>query len=335
MALPVKHWDVALAALMLAASATAGDSASAWLDAHRNLSGLWLDADRANQGLMIEQIDSPDGAPDGGAPRVVVSWFTWAPASDGRPGARWLFGIGRRDGLRIVVDPMQIAINGNFPRQVVGAPVQRTFEDWGVLVITAGLGNDAPQATLTYEGPAAWGQGERELRQLTVADHGFPYNIAFSPPAPNIFMPSGTYSNSHEVGQGWILNMYGRPEPHGSGPTTTRVESILLWYTFDDLRQPAWMVGLDPDIRDGTEFSMQIASRGGTFEGGVPELRPWGTVKLRGNGPPPHLSASCIVRGVTWAPSQVAYENGDLDVGRIATPHHGENQLAEGLCFSN
>jgi hypothetical protein len=235
----------------------------AWAtDRNLNVSGLWLDAERAAQGLMIEQIDQPGGA------RVVVSWFTWAPASDPEPGPRWLYGIGRRDGATVVVDPVMIARRGTFPIELPDTAPQ--LDEWGRLEIEFSGDLTPDGAVLRYEGPSGWGVGERELFQITASGYGIPYNVVLDPPIANIGEASGNYSSPTHPGQGWVLNQHVRSEPS----TPTRIEAVLIWYTFDAEGRPVWLYGLAADMGLDPSFEMNRAVDSGTFEGGEPRLEP-------------------------------------------------------------
>jgi hypothetical protein len=317
-------WLMALGLLSLITPAGAA-LAQGRIDDQRNIAGMWLDADRAAQGIMLEQLDPPSGAADGGATRIGVSWYTWAPAGDRNPGPRWLFGIGRRSGDTIVVDSMQIAKSGSF----LGNPVApATLEHWGRLRIVFQRDSGAPtlKALVAFEGPAGWGAGNRTLKLITQSGHGADYNLAFSPPlAP--FMVIGTYSHPPYVGQGWVLNQYGRSEP------SPRIETTLLWYTYGPDGQPTWMFGIDADLGDGARFEMMRAVSGGTFEGtGVPRLEPWGQVTIWGNGPPPALTYSCVAEDFLWESPVAGFGNGAVEMARITRPY--EPQVGPGLCFS-
>jgi hypothetical protein len=277
--------------LLLCASlgAPSISTAQVIVDDDINVSGVWLDADRSAQGLMLEQLDPPRGAADGGDSRVGVTWFTWAPASDPNPGPRWMFGIGRRDGDTIVVDPMRIAVRGSYP--YVSGDAVATFADWGRVEIQVPEWRYGQQnsAVLTYEGPTGWGSGSREIRQITVASTGYAYDIAFSPPivAP-YFASAGTYSDPTSVGQGWILNHYWRYDPDAAGGLSQRVETGLLWFSFDEDGRPTWYLGIDPNLDDAIPtFPMLQADSGGTFEGGAPVLEARATIYIRGSGGPP------------------------------------------------
>ena len=285
------------------------------------LSGIWIDGDRAAQGLNIEQLDPPVGAPDDGPPRVSVTWFTWAPAADANPGPRWMFGIGTRSGDTVVVESMQMAVSGSFPADP--ALPAASFADWGRIEIQ--FLEQAPGgegvATLSYEGPAGWGAGARQIKQITAANTGLPYDLAREPaPEDEAFYSSGTYSDPLSFGQGWILTHYRRDEPSPFSPGGKRIEATLLWFSYDQNQKPTWYIGIDPDLFDGVpQFPVLRATTGGTFEGGEPVLTPWGKAYLTGSGGPP-LGINCgQVKRFAWeadligTPPPLVYRS----VGRI------------------
>lgn len=295
-------------------------------DRHLNVSGLWLDAERAAQGLMIEQIDPPEGAPDGGDTRVIVSWFTWAPAADPEPGPRWLFGIGRREGATVVVDPVMIARRGTFPIEPPDAAPQ--LEDWGRAVIEFSGDVTPDGAVLRYEGPPAWGTGERALKQITVSAFGIPYGVIFSPPVPNIGEASGNYSSPEHPGQGWVLNQFARSDPL----PRTRVEALLVWYTYDAEGRPTWLYGLAPDMEADPEFAMHRAVDGGTFEGGEPRLEPWGDARLFGAGPPVGFQLSCSAKRIQWDSTLPFFGDGTLTLRQVTRAYRWSTTGT--FCFS-
>jgi hypothetical protein len=302
----------------------------AWAtDRNLNVSGLWLDAERAAQGLMVEQIDPPEGAPDGGDTRVVVSWFTWAPASDPEPGPRWLYGIGRRDGATVVVDPVMIARSGAFPDELSSAPPD--LENWGRLEIQfRGERLRAVGATLRYEGPEPWGDGERQLNQITASGYGIDYGTVLDPPLPNIGAATGNYSSPPHPGQGWVLNPFAREDASGATPRI-RVEALLIWYTYDGNGRPTWLFGLAPDLVVDPTFELQFAVDGGTFEGGTPRLAPWGEARLFGAGPPTGFQVSCNAQAIQWTPTAAAFGEGSLLLRQITGAYLWNMGL--GFCF--
>jgi hypothetical protein len=314
----------------VAAIACSGDAmAQRVVDDFTNVSGVWLDSNRAAQGLMIEQLDAPGGAGDGGKSRVGVTWFTWAPAADANPGPRWMFGIGRRDGNTIVVDPVLIPTQGYYPYEP--GEVAAEFSNWGRIEIefSARAPGSQNTAVLTYAGPSGWGSGSRDIWQITVANTGIDYDLALSPPIwePD-FLSAGTYSDPASPGQGWILNNYWR--------TGLRVESALLWFTYDVYNRPSWLIGFDRDFADGIpKFEMQFAAGGGTFEGGAPELRPYGSsVFIQGSGGPPGGVNCGEPRSVGWGPVESTFPTSQRSIARL-TRTYDPHILPADLCFSN
>jgi hypothetical protein len=312
---------------------SAGPSHAAPVDASTNVSGLWLDANRAAQGLMLEQLDPPSGADDGGLPRVAVSWYTWAPASDAAPGPRWLFGIGRRAGSRIEVE-LKLARSGNSPVATPGAPAQ--FDDWGVAEIRFDEWSYEAQnvATVEFTGPVGWGTGARAIKQLTAVNTGIPYDIILDPPYEGLYSPAGTYSDPERVGQGWILNQYGRAAQTEDGEGYWRVESLFIWFTYDAQGRPSWSVGLDSDLHDEeVTIAMLRAASGGTFEGGTPQLEPWGEAYVFGSGGPPFGINCGEVTRIGWRPSVGEGAWNEFDVARLTRPYD-PNLIPPTLCFS-
>jgi hypothetical protein len=307
---------------------------AALVDDLTNLSGLWLDAERPAQGLMLEQIDPPDGAPDGGLPRVVVSWFTWAPAADPDPGPRWLFGIGRRDSDRIQVQ-LQIAVQGNTPFQDQEAPAQ--LVDWGsaeirVLESSAGVPS---LGAIDFVGPPGWGQAVRPITQLTTSGAGKSYDVDETESEKFRYQPAGTYSDPTQVGQGWIVNLYGRMSDSADAQAeATRAEAILLWFTYDSAGQPSWLFGLDTNLyEDGPVFAMQRAATGGTFEGGTPQLVAVDDLLLAGAGGPPGI-INCGEVSRVVALGESGPDDDTLFAVRRLTQPYAPGPEPETLCFS-
>lgn len=302
------------------------------VDDFTNLSGLWLDAERAAQGLMLEQIDPPSGAPDGGQPRVIVSWYTWAPAEDPDPGPRWLFGIGRREGHRIQVQ-LNIAVAGNSPFETQESPSQ--LEDWGFAEIRIPEWSSGTRnfGVIDFSGPHGWGQDVRAIAQLTTANAGKSYDIDETEAEKSWFQPAGTYSDPTQIGQGWVLNLYGRAPAHPDSGMP-RVEAILLWFTYDANGKPSWLVGLDSDLyQAGPTFAMLRAASGGTFEGGEPLLDPADELLLAGpGGPPGIINCGEVSRVVALNPAGPG-DDTLFSVQRLTRPY-APGPEPPALCFS-
>lgn len=302
------------------------------VDDFTNVSGLWLDADRAAQGLMLEQIDPPTGAPDGGLPRVIVSWYTWAPAADPDPGPRWLFGVGRREGHRIQVE-LQIAVAGNSPFDAQEVPAQLADRGFAEISIPEWNSGTRNLGVIDFSGPPGWGQDVRAIAQLTTANAGKSYDIDETEAEKSRFQPAGTYSDPAQVGQGWVLNLYGRAPAH---PDTgmPRVEAILLWFTYDADGKPSWLVGLDSDLyQAGPTFAMLRAASGGTFEGGAPVLDPADELLLAGpGGPPGIINCGEVSRVVALSPAGPG-DNTLFAVQRLTRPY-APGPVPPTFCFS-
>jgi hypothetical protein len=296
-------------------------------DRHVNVSGLWLDSERPTQGVLIEQIDSPDRS----EARVIVSWFTWAPASDPDPGPRWLFGVGRRTGSTVVVDPLVIAHGGTFP---IGVPVMAPqLDDWGRLEIEFSGAFTPEAAQLRFEGPPEWGAGERALSQITASGYGIYYGLIIDPPLRNIGAASGNYSSPEHPGQGWALNQFARTGTATDGTPRVVVVGLLIWYTYDAQGRPLWLFGLSDDMESNPRFALQRPASGGTFEGGEPHLEPWGEAVLFGAGPPPGgFQVSCDASRIAWSSIQPGFGAAMLSLNQITRAYPWN--MGPGFCFS-
>jgi hypothetical protein len=323
---------ILLFASALALAIPSRPARAAPVDDFTNLSGLWLDAERAAQGLMLEQIDPPTGAPDGGLPRVIVSWYTWAPAADPDPGPRWLFGVGRREGHRIQVE-LQIAVAGNSPFEAQDAPAQ--LAEWGFAEIRVSDWSTDTRNTgvIEFAGPVGWGEGERQLAQLTANGSGLDYDVLLDESRYSDLLAGGTYSDPTQVGQGWILNMYRRHVTNDDGEQVPDVQSILLWFTYDAEGRPSWLVGLDASRYDDQFHTMLRASAGGTFEGGSPTLVPVEAIFLQAQGGPPLQIGCGDLRRITVMTDAAPAMRPSFEVGRLTLPFD-PNVLPPDLCFS-
>jgi hypothetical protein len=267
--------------------------------------GLWRNVARPAQGILIEELDDIVGGWNFGEQRVALSWFTWAPASDPNPGARWLHGIGRVYEHAIVVDDVLEVRGGRFG--VLLDPAQISYVRWGRIEI--GFGRERP--LLRYEGPSAWGSGEIDLQQLTTAGLGLNNRIALSPPMSADFVRSGTYYHRARPAGGWILNQF------GNSYEDTR--SMLLWFTWDANGRPLWMFGIDEEDEDGLQFQMQWAAGGGRFEPGYTQadvrMLPWGDVVLEGD-----TCDDGRVTAIGWRAATHGFGDGRVPAARLTAP---------------
>jgi hypothetical protein len=109
-------------------------------------SGHWLNKTPEGEGVIVQVL--ADG-------RVLVYWLTYDAACD----QRWIFGIGRREGLRVIFDELNITANGVFDPT---AAVEVDLEVVGDGVLEFSTCDDA-QLSYTVDGES----GTLEIGRLT------------------------------------------------------------------------------------------------------------------------------------------------------------------------
>jgi len=232
-AAPLKHQD---------SSTPSTTAAEYWIGP--GISGTWYDPARSGEGVVLQML--PDGS-------VIAVWFTY-PAV-GEPGEQaWLLGratAADRDTLRMetVVQPMGARFGAAFdPQQVQQLP-------WGRFEFEF---DDCNHATLRYQGPAAYGSGERQLLRLTEVDEL--ECIGQRDLLPNgaraldgLRAKSGTWHVPTRTGEGWLIEDF----PDG--------RSGVYWFTFDESGRQRWIAGVG--ARDGARLVLQqpFLSRGTRF----------------------------------------------------------------------
>ncbi|MCK7594217.1 hypothetical protein [Pseudomarimonas salicorniae] len=120
------------------------------LVADRQFSGLWYDTAREGEGFSLTPLDSGDAA---------VTWYTY----DEEGVQRWFNGVGRREGLSIIVDELAVTRGGLFGPEFDPETVER--EVVGSLRIDFAHCN-AGTATYTVNGV----DGSQNLVRLTRTD---------------------------------------------------------------------------------------------------------------------------------------------------------------------
>jgi hypothetical protein len=111
-----------------------------------DFSGHWLNKTPQGEGLTVQVLDTGD---------VIVYWLTYDAAGD----QRWLFGIGRREGSKVIVDDLQVTGGGAF-----ATPVETDVELTTVGELTIEF-EDCDNAQMNYvvDGEA----GTLEIGRLT------------------------------------------------------------------------------------------------------------------------------------------------------------------------
>ena len=239
---------VALASVAVAApkheapAAPSSTTSSFWVGPV--ISGTWYDPARNGEGVVLQMLS--DG-------RVFAVWFTY-PA-EGEPGEQaWLIGTATaadRNTLRMdsVVQPIGARFGAAFdPTQVQQLP-------WGRFDFEF---SDCNHATLRYEGPAAYGSGERQLVRLTELDElqcsGARDLMSNGARAlSGLRSKSGTWYVPSRSGEGWLIEEF----PDG--------RSGVYWFTYDESGRQRWIAGIG--VRDGSRLVLQqpFTTRGTRF----------------------------------------------------------------------
>jgi hypothetical protein len=208
------------------------------------ISGTWYDPQRSGEGVVLQML--PNGA-------VVAVWFTY-PAH-GEPGDQaWLLGLSSfADGNRLVMDSVVQPIGARFgadfdPDDVIRLP-------WGRFEFEF---DDCQHLRLRYEGPAAYGSGERRLQRFTELDEVQCSGARDLLPngaraASGMRGKSGTWYVPERAGEGWLVEEF----PDG--------RSGVYWFTFDEAGRQRWIAGVGR--RDGDRLSIDAPffTRGARF----------------------------------------------------------------------
>lgn len=208
------------------------------------VSGTWYDPARSGEGVVLQML--PDGS-------VVAVWFTYPP--EGEPGEQaWLLGVSADiDGSHLILDSVVQPQGARFgaafdPGQVVQQP-------WGRFEIAF---DDCNHFTLRYEGPEAYGSGERQLQRLTELDelqcNGERDLLPNGARAPRgLASKSGTWYVPDRSGEGWLIEEF----PDG--------RSGVYWFTFDEAGRQRWIAGVGVREQNRLSLSEPFMTRGARF----------------------------------------------------------------------
>ncbi len=251
-------------------------------------SGNWYDASRDGEGWLIEIID---------AHSALVYGFTY-PA-DGEAGdQQWLVGTGEIVGDGIIVDEVYGMRGGQFGDAF--SSDQASFVPWGRLRLTfdaCGSGH------LRFNGPAAYGDGERRLTQLLHlgsqscdarrADAGGPGAL------------SGSWFDPAGPGQGLVLDI------RDDGVSTVTYFGYAL-----ATGAPLWLHGQGQVDGDGRLRFDTVARPHGTvfnaFDSMAIDRSAWGTIEID--------FASCDQAVMRYRSNDPAYGEGELPLSRLTRP---------------
>jgi hypothetical protein len=226
-------------------------STQAFVVDHR-LSGSWYDPARSGEGWILQML------PDGNA---LIYWFTFPPAGAEAEQA-WIVGQEADfDGNRIVFGSVYTTSG---PRFGAGFdPADLVIEPWGELELTF---TDCARGTVRYQGPAAYGSGERQIVRLTQLDGlGCEDDAKHLQPAH-----SAAWFDPAHNGEGWLVE---------------RVRgglAVLYWFSYDGMGRQAWFIGVGHEERDTlvfTDLRRPLGTHfGANFDADAIDRVPWGAL---------------------------------------------------------
>jgi hypothetical protein len=158
-------------------------------------------------------------------------------------------------------------------------PAQVVQPHWGRFEIEFA---DCNQLTLRYEGPAAYGSGERHLHRLTELDELQCSGARDLLPngaraASGLRSKSGTWYVPSRSGEGWLVEEF----PDG--------RSGVYWFTFDESGRQRWIAGVGVREQNQLRISEPFMTKGARFG---PDFRP-ADVQFEGFGTMDLAFAGC------------------------------------------
>ena len=256
-------WFVLFCELVLAAprrepSTTPSSSGTSyWIGP--GISGTWHDPARSGEGVVLQML--PDGS-------VLAVWFTY-PAQGEAGEQAWLLGratAADRNTMHMdaVVQPMGARFGAAFD------PAQVQQHSWGRFEFDFG---DCNHATLRYEGPTAFGSGERHLTRLTELDElqcsGERDLLPNGARAlSGLRAKSGTWFVPTRSGEGWLV------EEFADG------RSGVYWFTYDESGRQRWIAGVGVRLTLQQPFTTRGARFGEAFRSDAVQMETFGDIAL-------------------------------------------------------
>lgn len=224
-------------------------------EADHPFDGAWFDLSHDGEGWIVEIL--PDDT-------AVVYWFTYPPEGSEETQA-WIQGVGRVNGATIEITESIITRGPSF-----GSAYDRADlvpEDWGTWIMTF---SDCDNGTVTYDGPAEFGDGEFSIQRLTALQGSECAGEAKSDPATTRF--SGSWFDPLTDGQGITLEVL----PDGT--------ALVYWFTYTPDGAQAWVLSVGTANGPRFEFPevlMPVGTVfGENFDPEAVETLPWGALSL-------------------------------------------------------
>lgn len=258
----------------------------ATLDAR--FSGNWYDPARSGEGWLIEVLDSRT---------ALIYGFTY-PAGGGPGDQVWLIGTGAITGNGIAFDEVYSMRGGAFGDDFRSEQAQ--FVPWGRLQLTF---EACGSGRLRYDGPPAFGNGERPLMQLLPLGAQTCAAAGDDDTGPGGF--SGSWYDPAQPGQGLMLDVL-----------QDGVAVITFFGYAPGSGDPMWLFGVGEVDGEGRMRFGQVVRPVGTqfdpFDPRAVERVPWGEIEID--------FASCDQAVLRYRSDQAGYGDGELPLARLTRP---------------
>lgn len=220
-------------------------------------SGAWFDPSRNGEGWILQILE--DG-------RASLVWYTFAADGEADQQAWLIASNGVVDGQRIRFEQVFRVGGGKFGSAF--EPSAISYSAWGTLEFTV---QDCDRAEVSYQGPAQFGSGQRQISRLTaLAGHrcGQPLQRSESTRERH----AGAWFVPARSGEGWLL------EPLAGG------RAALTWFTYTPEGQPAWLFGVGTLDDNRLQIDAMLRSTGTRFGAGFDpaaiQTQPWGQLSI-------------------------------------------------------
>lgn len=230
------------------------------------VSGSWFDTSRNGEGIVLQYL--PNG-------KALATWFTYPATSEGSGGNEqaWLItDLGTVEGSKLRFDNVLQPKGATFcdafdPARVDAVP-------WGTMELEF---RDCNSMTMRFQGPAAYGSGERTMTRLTALDQ---LNCAGeraltergARALSGLRTKSGAWYVPSRSGEGWML------EELADGRT------LVYWFTYDPQGRQAWTIGTGARNGNRLDITDNLITRGTRFGSGfnAANVQPlvWGTLSF-------------------------------------------------------
>lgn len=256
-------------------------------------SGSWYTPSRNGEGFALQILDRGT---------ALVVWFTYPPPGSASPQAWILAQDGRIEGDRIIFDG---AFTTRGPRFGAGFdPTALQILPWGRIEFRF---DDCNRGEVSYEGPAGWGSGRREVMRLSALSelectgkrklrfHG-------ARAMEGLRARSGSWYDPAHNGEGWQIEEL----PDG--------RNQVYWFTYDERGEQAWTIGVSASGGDRFEIEANLrpvgASFGESFDPASVNLVNWGKLRFDFSG--------CDRATAAYESSLTAFGRGSLSPIRLS-----------------